>query len=361
MSTAPMPWPSGEPVVVGVLLPRAWFADNEMLSGLVAGIESIDSRVRVVVEGYIEPHELRMARGKPDAESMRYAAPPLIDAQRAAFAQIDVALALDLPFDVRDLAPRLRWVQAFGAGTAQLQSAGLREAGIRLTSSSGASAIGIAEFAFARLLQELKCLRMLDEAQDRHQWEPTFGGELQGRTLGLIGLGSINSAVAARAKAFAMRVLATRRSATTGATAPNVDVLFAPDELHTMLAESDAVIAAVPETAETMSLMDAKAFAAMPDGSFFCNVGRGSLVDEAALIDALRSGHLRAAALDVASAEPLPPDDPLWEAPNLYLSPHCSASLDKMFDNLQRLFIDNLRRFLAGEPLHNEVDLDRGY
>ncbi len=96
-------------------------------------------------------------------------------------------------------------------------------------------------------------------------------------------------------------------------------------------------------------------------GAFFCNVGRGSLVDEAALIDALRDGHLGAAALDVASVEPLPADDPLWDAPNLYLSPHSASSPSALFTNLHELFRDNLERYLAGEPLVNEVDLGRGY
>ena len=221
--------------------------------------------------------------------------------------------------------------------------------------------MAIAEFALARVLQEWKHFRAFDEAQLRHHWEPHYGEQLAGATLGLLGLGAINSAIAARARAFELRVLATRRSATPGASAPNVDELFAPDALHSMLSQCDAVIAAVPETPETSGLMDAAAFAAMPRDSFFCNVGRGSLVDEAALVDALRSGQLRAAALDVASVEPLPADHPLWDAPNLYLSPHAAAAPAALFANLHQLFRTNLARYLAGEDLVNEVDLGRGY
>jgi phosphoglycerate dehydrogenase-like enzyme len=252
-------------------------------------------------------------------------------------------------------------VQAVGAGTGQLQSAGLAEHGIRLTTAAGANAVAIAEFALARVLQVWKRFREIDEAQAVRHWEPLYGEQLAGATLGLLGLGAINSAVAARARALGLRVLATRRSATPGATAPNVDALFPPSELHAMLARCDAVVAAVPETAETTGLFDAAAFAAMPPGSCFCNVGRGSLVDEAALIDALRRGHLRAAALDVAREEPLPPDDPLWDAPNLYVSPHSAAAPAALFANLHELFEDNLARYLAGEPLRNEVDVRRGY
>jgi phosphoglycerate dehydrogenase-like enzyme len=347
------------PIVVGVLIPPEWLGKD--FESAIASLEDLDSRVRVIAETYVESHDLRSARGKPGAADPRDDAPALTDAQRAAFAQVDVVLALDLPFDVAEVAPRLRWVQAVGAGTAQLQSAGLGPTGIRLTSAAGVNAVGIAEFALGRVLQHWKRFRDFDEAQARHQWEPVYGRQLAGSTLGLIGLGEINSAVAARAKAFDVRVLATRRSATPGATAPNVDELFTPSALVAMLGQCDAVIAAVPETPETTGLMNREAFTEMPNGAFFCNVGRGSLVDEDALIGALRSGHLGGAALDVASEEPLPSEHPLWDAPNLLLSPHSAASPPAMFANLIRLFRDNLLRYLADAPLHNEVDLTRGY
>ena len=353
--------PTPGPVVVGILYPPEWYGDADGFAAAVREVEALDPQVQVVVETYVEPHDLRSARGKPGADRLHDQAPSLTDAQRAALARVDVALAIDLPFEVRDVAPRLQWVQAVGAGTGQLQSSGLAEAGIRLTTAAGANAVGIAEFALTRVLQEWKHLRALDALQDEHHWEPRYGRQLAGSTLGLLGLGAINSEVAARAAAFGLEVLATRRSATPGATAPNVDRVYPPGELHSMLATCDAVIAAVPETPETTGLMDEAAFAAMPAGSFFCNVGRGSLVDETAMIAALRSGHLRAAALDVASAEPLPPEDPLWDAPNLYLSPHSASAPAALFVNLHELFQENLGRFLAGEPLRNEVDLARGY
>jgi len=357
---APTP-ADNEPLVVGVLYPPAWYGDRAGFTDALAALEAIDPRVEVVTETYVEPHDLRSARGKPDADAHRGEAPPLSDEQRAALARVHVALAIDLPFDVRRVAPHLAWVQAVGAGTGQLQSAGLAEHGIRLTTAAGANAVAIAEFALARVLQVWKRFREIEDAQHRHEWEPLYGEQVAGATLGLLGLGAINSAVAARAQAFGVRVLATRRSATPGARAPDVDELYAPDALHTMLGQCDAVIAAVPETAETTGLFDAAAFAAMPAGSFFCNVGRGSLVDEPALVDALARGHLRAAALDVASTEPLPADSPLWDAPNLYLSPHSAAAPAALFANLHELFEDNVARYLAGEPLRNEVDMRRGY
>lgn len=348
-------------VVVGVLYPTEWYGDQEAFVAEIDALERLDPRVQVVVEAYVEPHQLRSARGKPDADRMRADAPAVTAAQRDAFGRVEVALAIDLPFDVATIAPRLRWVQAVGAGTGQLQSAGLGEAGIRLTTAAGANAVAIAEFALARVLQHWKRFRELEDAQQRHDWDPVYGRQLAGGTLGLIGLGAINAAVAARAQAFDVQVVATRRSATAGATAPHVDALYPPGELLTMLARCDAVIAAVPETPETTGLMDREAFAAMKPGAFFCNVGRGSLVDEAALINALQRGHLRAAALDVASVEPLPAEDPLWDAPNLYLSPHSASSPAALFTNLHDLFRENLGRYLRGAALENEVDTSRGY
>ena len=347
------------PIVVGILVPPEWFGRE--FERAVESLEDLDPRVRVVAEPYLESHDLRSARGKPDADERRDETPALTEEQRAAFARVDVVLALDLPFDIATIAPRLAWVQAVGAGTAQLQSAGLGPAGIRLTSAAGVNAVGIAEFALGRVLAHWKRFRDFDAAQVLHVWEPVYGRQLAGSTLGLIGLGEINAAVAARATAFDVQVLATRRSATPGATAPNVDALFAPPALLEMLGRCDAVIAAVPETPETTGIMDREAFAAMPEGAFFCNVGRGSLVDEDALIEALRSGRLGGAALDVTSVEPLPPEHPLWDAPNLQLSPHAAASPAAMFVNLIRLFRDNLARYLADTPLHHEVDLTRGY
>ena len=348
-------------VTIGILYPSEWYGDPEGFAREVEALEQLDPRIEVIVERYDEPHELRSARGRPGADDLRDRTPALTDAQRAAFARLDIAIAIDLPFDVATHAPNLRWVQSVGAGTGQLQSAGLADAGIRLTSAAGANAVGIAEFALARVLQHWKNLRAIDASQARHEWSPAFGRQLAGATLGLIGLGAINSAIAARAQAFGVRVVATRRSATAGATAPGIDELFPTNELHTMLGQCDVVIAAVPETAETTGMIDSKALAAMKPGALFVNVGRGSLVDEPALIDALERGHLGAAALDVTSVEPLPADDPLWDAPNLYLSPHAAASPGALFVNLHQLFRENLSRYLADEPLENEVDVSRGY
>ncbi|MEZ5168592.1 MAG: NAD(P)-dependent oxidoreductase [Acidimicrobiales bacterium] len=213
---------------------------------------------------------------------------------------------------------------------------------------------------FGRLLEAAKRFPDLAAAQLERRWDPTFGDQLAGRTIGLIGLGAINQAVASRAHAFGMRVLAVRRS--TGAERPpHIDRVYGPSELHDMLGRCDAVVAAVPETPETVGMMGAAAFAAMRPGAFFANVGRGTLVDEAALLAALESGQLGSAALDVTRVEPLPVDDPLWTAPNLRISAHCSTSPTAMLPNVYRVFRANLERFVQGEPLAGQVSANRGY
>lgn len=351
---------SSSAVVVGVLYPPEWYGSDEGFAQELVALGAVDPRVEVVVATYDEPHDLRTARGAGPDLGLRDQAPVIAPELRQSLSRLNVALAIDLPFDVGTIAPDLAWVQAVGAGTGQLQSAGLAEAGIVLTSNGGSNSIAIAEFAFGRLLEAGKQFRQLDVLQADHAWEPLYGAQVAGQTLGLIGYGPINQAVASRAAAFGMRVLATRRTPGLAPEAP-VERFYGPDELHEMLGVCDAVIAAAPETVETMGLIDAAALASMRPGAFFVNVGRGSLVDQAALAEALRSGHLVGAAIDVADVEPLPPDDPLWEAPNLRISAHCSSSPSALFPNVHRLLRENLRRFLDGAPLLNEVSLDRGY
>ena len=173
---------------------------------------------------------------------------------------------MDLPFDVAELAPKLRWVQGMGAGVSQLASAGLADAGIRLTSAAGVNAVSISEFVIARLLQMWKRLPEIDALATGHQWEPTYGREVDGLTLGIAGLGAIGRQVARRGRALGMTVLAQRRSARPGDTDPDVDELFGPGGLPEVLRRSDAVVAALPETADTIDLFDAKLFAEMRPG-----------------------------------------------------------------------------------------------
>jgi len=353
-------------ITIGVMYPAAWETrPRAELDADLDRLRALDPRIRVEEVRYEDPTELRTLRGTAGADGdtteLRAMAPELTDEQLATLSRLDLVLTQDLPFDVGRLAPRLRLVQGLGAGVSQLVSAGLADGDIRLTTAAGVSAVSISEFAIARLLAAWKLFPRLDELQRAHDWSPVYGRELAGSTVAVLGLGAIGSEVARRLQAFDVHVLGVRRSYRPGMTTPHVDELFGPDDLHAVLGRADAVIAAVPETPESTHTMDAAAFAAMRPGAFFCNVGRGSFVVEADLIAALATGHLGAAAIDVAAVEPLPADDPLWDAPNLMISPHAAASAERYFANLHRLFRDNVARYLAGEALRNEVDPALGY
>jgi phosphoglycerate dehydrogenase-like enzyme len=247
-------------------------------------------------------------------------------------------------------------VQGIGSGYEHIWGAGLDRDGIVVTNAVGVSAAPMAEFVLGRILQLWKRFPEIEDLAQRHEWQPKYGRMLAGSTVGIIGLGAIGAALAARASALGMRVVASRRSWQPGMTAPNVERLLGPDDLHALLIESDVVVLCAPSTSETRGMIDADALAAMKPGAVFVNVGRGTMVDEPALIDALERGHLAAAVLDVTSEEPLPGDHPLWDAPNVFVSAHCSATSDGYVDRVLAVFLDNLVRYLAGEPLRNVVN-----
>lgn len=330
------------PLVVGIGYPAEWDrADPSAHADGMAALTALDPRIVVTDARYAEGTELT-------------------DADRAAFEPVEVLLTMHVPPDIVAIAPRLRWVQGIGAGIGQLVEAGLIDAGVRVTSAAGVNAASVAEFAVTRVLAHYKRLRELDEAQVAHEWRALHGRELAGSTAVVIGLGAIGTRVASMLSAFGVRIVAVRRD--TNAKAPDeVDTVVGADRLHEVLGDADVVVAAAAATPDTAGLMDAAAFTAMRAGAFFCNVGRGSLVDEDALVDALDAGRLGGAALDVTRIEPLPADSRLWDAPRLYLSPHVASTADGHFAKVYRLFRDNLARYLAGESLHNEVQLGRGY
>jgi phosphoglycerate dehydrogenase-like enzyme len=345
-----------EPLVVCIAYPKAFeVRPDAQLQMDIDRLRAIDPRIEVLSERYADPPALRRARGTPPYDGLREQAPALTPEQRDAFARAEVIITMDLPFDMDRLAPRLRWVQCLGAGVGQLQSAGLEKRDVLLTSGAGISSGPIAEFVLGRILMFWKQFPVLDSLQRGHEWKPTYGRKLEGCTVGVIGLGAIGRAVAARARAFGMTVLASRRRYQPGMTAEHVDRLYGHDQLRELVAHSDAIVVCAPETEETFHLINEQTLAAAKKGAFLCNVARGSLVDEAALVAALASGQLAGAALDVFAAEPLGKESPLWDIPNLYISPHSAASADGYFESLWELFRRNMRAYLDGRPLENVV------
>jgi phosphoglycerate dehydrogenase-like enzyme len=243
----------------------------------------------------------------------------------------------------------LRWVQSGSAGVESPAFYALLTRGIRLTNAAGIHAEPIAQYVIMQMLNRIKRTRAHFELQAAHRWESIGGGEL---TVGIVGFGGIGRAVARLAKAFGMRVVGSKR---TRVEDPALDLLYSPEQLGALLAESDFVVLAAPESEQTRGMIGAAALEQMKPKALLINVARGGLVDEEALADALRRKRIGGAVLDVTATEPLPETSPLWDLPNCVITPHDSAFSPLSLERTLELFLDNLSRFQRGEPLLNEV------
>jgi phosphoglycerate dehydrogenase-like enzyme len=279
-------------------------------------------------------------------------------------------------------APDLRWVHSATSGVERALTPAALTRDVVVTNARGVFTRPIAEHVLLMILAVSRNMPQLLELQRERTWQPLQGRELRDLTIGVIGFGSLGRAVASLATAFGSRVVALRRNpsagdrpagnptggSTTVATEedsfqvePRVSRVYGPDGLHELLGESDVVVLAAPLTAETESLIDETALGAMKPGAWLINVARGRLVDDHALVRALTEGRIGGAALDTFRDEPLPQDSPLWDLPNVIVTPHTSWSSGRVLDRSIDLFCDNLRRYRAGEPLRNVVDRQAGY
>lgn len=267
-------------------------------------------------------------------------------------------IVLGEPSLIRVVLPRftaVRWVQATWAGVEPLLDPSLRRDYI-LTNARGVFGGLMSEYVFGYLLAHERRMFEKFEAQQAHRWDPTPPGTLRGRTIGLIGVGSIGAALARTAKHFAMRVKGFTRASED---CQEVDAYFHGDTRLAFAADLDYLVTVAPNTAGTRRLVDTTLLGALPPHAVFVNPGRGSIVDEAALAEALRSGHLAGAVLDVFEQEPLPPDHVFWRTPNVIITSH-TAALSIPAD-IAPVFIENCERFVAGKPLRYRVDFDAGY
>ncbi len=247
--------------------------------------------------------------------------------------------------------PNLRWLHSFSAGVDHPVFRMFVDRGVRLTTSSGASAAAIAHHVIMNLLVARRDLPSFLRAQASHQWLPRDLDDVEGRTVGVIGMGPIGREVARLCREFGMHPIGLRR--TVRGDEPCETWTF--DRLHELFGVVDTLVLAVPLTIDTAGLLGRAEFAMLQPGVHLVNVGRGELINEPALIDALRSGQVGWAALDVATTEPLPPESPLWDMANVVITPHSSGGTASTRRRSTALFRDNFERFVRGDSLYNEV------
>lgn len=312
-----------------------------------------------------------------DLQRLREAAGPAsrimqvgnLAAMRLALQSAEVLCSFRPPPDLLALAPRLQWLQYPGAGIDTLLRDGLVRKGqsLQITTVSSANANSIAEYVFgamiifARKWDEMLRLQHQGKWASGQSWGALRGVTLEGQTLGIVGLGAIGRRVAQLGRAFGMRILGMRRTARAGEADPDCAAIFSVDQLPALLGESDFVLLSVPLTPQTTNLIGPRELQAMRSNAFLINVARGEVIDEPALIRALRERRIAGAALDVVASEPLMSASPLWNLPGVLITPHLSGLTTGYSHRVADHFATNIRRFLAGEELIDLVDPETGY
>ena len=281
----------------------------------------------------------------------------------AMLARAEVAFEFDWdkPLELLQRAPKLRWVQATSSGIGpQLVRLGLAGSRLTITNAAGIHAQPLAEFVLMGILHFAKDMPHLTAQKQAKKWERFCGTQLQGTRMLIVGLGKVGARAAELSAALGVEVIGLRRSKVSGLP-PGVSRMVNADGLDAELPQVDWLVLAAPDTPETKHILDARRMDLLPQRAVVVNIGRGSLIEEPALIERLTSGRIRGAALDVFAKEPLPAESPLWEMPNVIVSPHSASTVAQENDRLVDLFVENLHRYLDGRTLVNLFDHGRLY
>lgn len=321
-------------------------------------VRSADTRLRVSDGAGL------LVRDLPDALRPGQKPAPIRESSRTLndlFGAAEVVLAARrMPVDLITKAPRLKWVQMPLAG---LDATGVdrvpADSGVRITTAAGINALPVAEYALMAMMMLVKDVRRLYQSDDAHRWDRFDLGLLRGKTLAVIGFGTVGREVARLAEPFGMKRLAVKRTVDPAERLPAW--VLPAEKLEDVLAEADIVTLCLPATPATKGMIGARQVSLMRAGAVLVNVSRGDVVDDAALVAALRQGRLAGAVLDVFTQEPLPPESPYWGLPNVLVTGHVAGLFQEYDEAVVDLFVANLGRYLAGRPLINEVDRRTGY
>lgn len=308
-------------------------------STFLGSLSRVPQSVRVVVTE--DPGELKSQAGEVDA---------------ILYAHGDTGLLKN----ILPLAVRCRWIHCLWTGVEGILTPELITHSAILTNGRGVFRWPLADWVVAVMLFFAFDLKRVLEQQAQRVWNPFVSTTLEGRTLGIVGYGAVGSAVAERARPFGMKTVALRRRRELSQSDSDIKS-YAPTQLKELMAVSDYVVVVTPLTAETRNLVGEKEIAAMKSSAVLINIGRGPVIDEAALLKALQSGAIRGAALDVFDTEPLPAEHPFWGMRNVFLSPHTADRVEGFLNPAFECFLENLNRFAAGIPLMNIVDKQAGY
>jgi phosphoglycerate dehydrogenase-like enzyme len=318
-------------------------------------LQRVSPRVRLLPIGPLVRQEyLLITQGEEDTDEYRRVKSEL----DAALAQAEVLLLWREPRNLAQRVPKVKWVQIMSVGVDNLAQSELSRIQATITDASGNTSRQMAESVLGAMLYFVKRLPELLDHQRRHVWNRRIVlSGLAGKTVGIVGLGHIGREVAQLARAFDMRVLATKRSVQDlRQGVEGVERIYPPEELDELLSASDFVALTLPLTPETEGFINADRLKAMRPTSYLVNVSRGKLVDEAALIVALKEERLAGAALDVFQLEPLPDKSELWDMSNVLISPHVSGNVDTWAHGTIELMAKNLERYLTGQPLERVID-----
>lgn len=306
------------------------------------------------------------SRQAPEIEAMLSDVPPDVEVSflppdarlRTHIADVEILFG-HIGEDAIVEANALRWAHQPHAGVEGFMYPAFKASGVVLTNCRGLYGTQIAEHAFALLLSLTRRIPAQLEFMKTKHWERVPCVELAGMTMGILGLGGIGQAIARRARAFEFKVIAADIEPMEKP--DTVSELYSLDGWMPFLAQSNILMVCCPSTPETHKLLSHAEFNQMPERSYLVNVSRGKVIDEAALVAALQRGQLAGAGLDVTYTEPCPPDSPLWEQENVILTSHSAGASQHIRRRAMQLFIDNLHRYVAGEPLVNVVDKQKGY